>query len=296
MMTTLGKILVFLVFVAALALGGLMVFVAKTSPSWKEAVEQRDDYIKVLKANAEADRDSREKWVKEYEKMKQLLDTKMIEAQAVQDRLKAEMEANAKQVKEADDQVKFAAANSAKAQAEAKRLQDEVKQQLVVLQEREKTIIKLQSEIVTAINDAQAAKQDSQNAIARAEGLLAQVREKEVLIAKLLKKDQPDKVATARVTDPNYTNPPPVYVKGTIKEVDEKDKKLVRITRGSDDGLRKDQTLEVYRMNPKAEYLGRLLIVDVDFRTAIGRFVPQPGATGQVTLVPGDEVASKLRQ
>ena len=293
-MTTLGKILVFLVFVAALALGGLMVFVSKTSPSWSVAVKERDDYITVLKANAQAEAQSRDKWVKEYEKMKQLLDTQMIEAEKVQRRLKLEMEENAKQVKEADLQRTASAANSAKAQAEAKRLQDEVKQQLTVIQEREKTIAKLQSDIVTAMNDAASAKQDAMNAISRAENQMNKNRELEAQMAKLMKKDAPEKISF-RPNDPNYSNPPQVYVKGTIKEVDDKDKKLVRISLGSDNGIRKDQTLEVYRMNPKAEYLGRLLIVDADFRTAVARLLPQPGAPSQVTLLPGDEVASKLR-
>jgi len=70
---------------------------------------------------------------------------------------------------------------------------------------------------------------------------------------------------------------------------------LVKISVGSDAGIRKDQTLEVFRMTPKAEYLGRLLIVDADFRYAIGRLMPQPGVQGAVTLLPGDEVAGKLR-
>jgi len=84
-------------------------------------------------------------------------------------------------------------------------------------------------------------------------------------------------------------------VKGVIEEVDKADKKLVKISIGSDAGVRKDHTLEVFRTSPKAEYLGRILIVDADFRFAIGRLMPQPGVTGAVTLMPGDEVAGKLR-
>jgi hypothetical protein len=294
-MTTLGKILVFLVFVAALALGGLMIFVSKTSPSWSEAVKERDDYIKVLKANALAEAESRKKWVTEYEKMKQLLDTQMADAKAAEARLKATMADNAKQVAEANNQSMLAAANSAKSEAEAKRLQDEVKQQLLVIQEREKTVAKLQSEIVAAINDAAAARQDATNSAARAENLLKRIRELETQIAAVQKKDSSDKITSPRISDPNYTNPPSVYVKGTVKEVDTKDKKLATISLGSDNGIRKDQTLEVYRMSPKVEYVGRLLIVDADFRSAIGRLLPQPGAPSQMTLLPGDEVASKLR-
>ena len=79
-MTTLGKILVFLVFLGALAMGGLMIYVAKATPNWKAAVEERDKYIEVLRQNVKAESDSRVKVVNDFEKMKQLLDASLIEA------------------------------------------------------------------------------------------------------------------------------------------------------------------------------------------------------------------------
>jgi hypothetical protein len=294
-MTTLGKILVFLVFVAALALGGLMVYVSRTAPNWNEAVQERDKYITVLKANAVAESQTRDKWIKEYEKMKQLLDAKAIEANAVQLRLQAQLEDNTNQRKKAEKQQELSDLNHKQAQLEAERLQQELKFELKVVEEREQTIAKLQSELVKAINETQAAKNAAETLAARNNSLIEKLRELETVNAKLREPKDQAKL-TARVTDPNYTNPPPVYVKGTVEEVDSVDKKLVTISVGSDNGVKKDMTLEVFRMSPKAEYLGRLLIVDANYRTAVGRLLPQAGSSAQVTLRPGDEVASKLRR
>jgi hypothetical protein len=294
-MTTLGKILVFLVFVAALALGGLMIYVSRTAPNWNEAVQERDKYITVLKANAVAESQTRDKWIKEYEKMKQLLDAKAIEANAVQLRLQAQLEDNTNQRKKAEKQQELSDLNHKQAQLEAERLQQELKFELKVVEEREQTIAKLQSELVKAINETQAAKNAAETLAARNNSLIEKLRELETVNAKLREPKDQAKL-TARVTDPNYTNPPPVYVKGTVEEVDSVDKKLVTISVGSDNGVKKDMTLEVFRMSPKAEYLGRLLIVDANYRTAVGRLLPQAGSSAQVTLRPGDEVASKLRR
>src|SRR5262249_32169389 len=57
-------------------------------------------------------------------------------------------------------------------------------------------------------------------------------------------------------------NPPAVYVKGTIERVDARDG-LLEVSIGGDNGLKKDHTLEVFRLSPKAEYLGTLRLVEV---------------------------------
>lgn len=293
-MTTLGKILVFLVFLGALAMGGLMIYVAKTTPNWKVAVEERDEYIKVLKANVQAQAESQKKWLQEYENTKKLLDSALIESKGMQIRLKRDADDQSKEVQDALLMQKKSDLNHKQAQAEATRLQKELLFMQGVVQDREAKILDLQKEIVTAKNNEQAARNIAETATARAVGLLDQVREKEATIAKLTQKNQPSAVSVS-VRDPNYSNPPTVKVEGRIIKVHAEDKKLVEISVGTDQGVQKDQTLEVFRMSPKAEYLGRLLIVNTDFRSAVGRLMPTPGVQGTVTLLPGDEVAGKLR-
>src|SRR5947209_2450018 len=54
------------------------------------------------------------------------------------------------------------------------------------------------------------------------------------------------------------------------------DGELVSISIGSDSGLAKDQTLEVYRLKPLPLYVGQIRLVDVRAKEAVGKFVGKP--------------------
>ena len=45
-------------------------------------------------------------------------------------------------------------------------------------------------------------------------------------------------------------------------EVNEKDTNFVRVSVGTKDGVEKNHTLEVYRLEPRAEYLGALRVLE----------------------------------
>src|SRR5262249_11624992 len=85
-------------------------------------------------------------------------------------------------------------------------------------------------------------------------------------------------------------NPPPENVEGEVKEVDAKSG-LVTISIGSDAGLQKGHTLEVFRLKPAPKYLGTLRIVDVRPKDAVGK----PDSRSQGAIQTGDKVASKLQ-
>ena len=292
-MRPLGKILVFLVFLGALAMGGLMIYISKATPNWEAAVKERDAYIRVLSGNLQAEAESRKKLVNDLEKLRQQLDANLVEAKAEQQRLKLEIKDKEKQTQDALKQAEEAGANHALAQAEATRLQKELVFLQGVVEQREKTILKIQEEIRTAKNEEQAAKNHAETASQRALNLLEQVKEKEAVIAQLRKRDEGGKIITS-VRDANYNNPPSHTVKGQVTAVDSTGK-LVTLSIGSDQGLRTDQTLDVFRTSPKVEWLGRVLIVEADLRSSVARLLPAPGVQGPVTLMPGDQVASKLR-
>jgi hypothetical protein len=293
-MTTLGKTLVFLTFLAALAMGGLMIYFAKTSANWPAVVKDRDEHIAVLKANAEQEKQSRAKWVNEAEKLKQQLDAALTEARAEKQRLILERDEKEKQRKIYE--LEMGKANMALEQAkkEAVRLQSELNFTLSVVEAREKSIVQLQQEIIGHINAAQAAKNERDTAVARALALFEQLKQKEVVIQDLFKKLQPTTALQQGLDtrSPDFKNPPPVFVEGTIESVD---KTLVKISLGSDQGVLKDHTLEVYRMKPDVKYLGRIIVINADFRHSMARLIPQPGVPVP-TLLVGDEVASKLNK
>jgi hypothetical protein len=172
---------------------------------------------------------------------------------------------------------------------ESQRLQAELKALQALVEDREKTIVKVQGDLTAAKLEAEAQRIDRERAVARAQAVLELVREKERIINQLLDKQDPGKLQNPK--DPKFNNPPEKYVKGTVKAVE---KNLVQIDLGEDQGIRKDHTLEVYRLSPEPKYLGRLLVVDVTNKQSVCRLIVPPG-TPAPTLMPGDIVASKLK-
>jgi hypothetical protein len=83
--------------------------------------------------------------------------------------------------------------------------------------------------------------------------------------------------------------PPPDDVKGIVKAVGADG--LVSISIGSDAGLLRGHTLEVFRTEPKAEYLGRLQIIQVDAHEAVGRMLTPKFSK---LVKPNDTVASSV--
>lgn len=86
---------------------------------------------------------------------------------------------------------------------------------------------------------------------------------------------------------PGTRNPPKERINGLIKTADPSG--LVTITVGSDAGLAKGNTLDVYRLKP-AKYLGTIRLIEVTATQAVG----QP--LGRMTAPPraGDHVASEI--
>jgi hypothetical protein len=84
-------------------------------------------------------------------------------------------------------------------------------------------------------------------------------------------------------------NPPPEQVEGVIKSVDKGG--LVKVSLGSDAGLAKGHTLEVFRLKPKPVYVGTVRILEVTATEAVGRPVGRMRAPPQ----EGDNVISTIR-
>lgn len=83
--------------------------------------------------------------------------------------------------------------------------------------------------------------------------------------------------------------PPPGDLRGQIKAVDKDG--LVSVSIGSDAGLQKGHTLEVYRAAPKPLYLGVIEIIEVTPQEAVGR-PATPRFKDQMQT--GDQVASRI--
>jgi hypothetical protein len=82
-------------------------------------------------------------------------------------------------------------------------------------------------------------------------------------------------------------NPPPDNVEGLVRRAEGN---LVTITIGSDAGLQRGHTMEVFRYGQNPRYIGRIRIVEVTPTQAVGQ------ATGRMTapMQVGDRVASRI--
>jgi hypothetical protein len=84
---------------------------------------------------------------------------------------------------------------------------------------------------------------------------------------------------------------PPQDIEGVIKATDVPHG-MVTISIGSDAGLRKGHTLEVYRLKPEPKYLGSIRILSVRPTEAVARPVRESAAAMEI----GDRVTSRIQQ
>jgi hypothetical protein len=82
----------------------------------------------------------------------------------------------------------------------------------------------------------------------------------------------------------------PREIRGKITRVDEKG--LVRLSIGSDDGVRVGQEFQAYRLEPEPKYLGSVTALEVTAKEAVGRFTP---ATRGRQVQEGDVVDLRIR-
>jgi chromosome segregation ATPase len=84
--------------------------------------------------------------------------------------------------------------------------------------------------------------------------------------------------------------PPPNDVQGEVLAVSETG--LVSINKGSDHGLAKNQTLEIYRMSPRAEWVARVRLIEVNNHESIGQVVLPTNR--KVSIQKGDLTGSTI--
>lgn len=99
------------------------------------------------------------------------------------------------------------------------------------------------------------------------------------------------KMQNQSAADAGKPQPPPTDVQGVVTAVTS-DGAYISLNKGSDHGLAKNQTLEIYRLTPKAEWVGRIRIIQVTDHEAVGMIVLP--ANRKVTVLKGDLVGSSI--
>ncbi len=281
-MTQVGRILVLAIVGFSLVFLGISTTVFTTSKNWKdETAKKRDEVKKVQKNLTEA---------------------------------KAQVDAAQKELADAQSQ---AATATQQLNDRIRLLEDQNKRDLTDIQD-------VRNKLVTANDNAKSALEES--AFRRNETMLLRTQKSAVekqanefklrqaeLIDKIREVERMIETATKNNSDLRDTaakfttllqrnglstditqikglaSPPPV--EGLIKRVDATNRR-VEISIGSDDGLVAGHELNLYRIKPRPEYLGKVQIVSVDSNQAVGRVV---GNTYQGKKIKeGDIVSSTI--
>jgi FtsZ-binding cell division protein ZapB len=295
-MNVVGKILVILNLLVALVVAFFIVIVNRTSTNWKVYAESREREIKSLTIARDTHQETASqlqieiKNLKdERDKLKKAAGTATVSQQDVVERLRAENEV-LKQERAA------AAADAKSAEAAQQNFIKIAADRLETIEKREGLILKLNEEYRDLKRREQELKEHGDRLQLRAESLQEEYRKSQKKIEELLAQGANGNGNMASAPTPkkaNDPNPPAKQVRGKIEKVHPDDKGLVQVDVGLDQGVDKNHTLEVYRLNPGPEYIGMIRIVDADFHSARARLIRSQFAPAK-TIREGDQVVSSL--
>ena len=293
-MNTVGKTLVILNFLFAVIVGGFLVVDFTTRSDWKAAYKSLNDQVTVLKADRDTAVDSMNPLINKnkeletkLENLKKDMDDQAVKAKA--DQLKFEGQLLDTKI-ELDD----ARLSLTKARTDVERLKVAEADLRGIVKEREAKILDLQDKNAKLGVAAIASEQKAVTAAERNQELLKQVQDLTAQMNQIKLAGATGQVPGITVKTGTTLNPPPTLVKGKIERVDPADKTLVEISLGTDQGVNKNNTLEVFRTSPEPKYLGVVRIVDANFNKSVGRLIVAPGTTVRPQLQVGDSAWSYL--
>jgi hypothetical protein len=286
-MTAVGKILVIINLLCSLAVGYLVTVVYVTRTHWVDEFNKLKGRYEIAQASEQTYKTDAEKAFKDA-------DGRVAQAQAQVKKLEADqkslMDINAnlhaenvaqnKKATKGDANVNASQMEILKRQAESEKLRETLKQ-------ADAAALKLVQERSAMQDRAVAAEIQMKAAVDRAQRLEGQMQELTKELVRMRSSGGAGGVARA-----GGPNPPPDNVEGLIKNTDPSTN-LVTITIGSDAGLSRGHTLEVFRLSPipqQSKYLGRIRILEVTATQAVGQPVGKMSTPPQ----PGDRVASHI--
>jgi len=286
-MTAVGKILVFLNLVFSLVVGAFVIMIYLARTHWVDEYKKLEARNSVLTA-------SEATYKAEATKVQQDADAKVAKMQAdmknVRDDLQVALASNAQlraDKSKLEQKSTREGAQASMSVIEVKKRQDDVAQLRETLKKEtdlNTTLVKQNAEFR---DQAISATIEKQAALDLNKRLESQLQETARDMARL--RANGGSTTTARA---GGKNPPSESVEGLVKTTDPSG--LMTITIGSDAGLTKGHTLELFRLNPAApsqsRYLGTVRILEADHTQAvaqpIGRLASPPQA--------GDRVASRI--
>jgi hypothetical protein len=180
---------------------------------------------------------------------------------------------------EAESRQARAAAEEAAAEADRRRREAQRAQDQAAVQD--KRMLDLERRLTALMNRSVTAEVEAKMLQERNAALLQRIKE--------LEAQQPG--AKSPAGTPGAQNPPPTDVEGMVVDVNP-ETGLVKLSLGSDGGLARGHTLEVFRLKPEPKYLGTVVVVEVHPKEAIAKPV-KPLKAG-LAIQKGDHFASRI--
>jgi hypothetical protein len=288
-MTILGKMMAIFVLVLSLAQGFLVVMLFAARSQW--VAQNKELTARAATANASADqfRDEIERVRAEAKNEKAAYDARIAK---MDNDIKTQIALNTDLEKKLSDErqkVKDAEATSRQAVADAKTRQADNERMLGVIKERDTQIAKLVVDNKKEREDRLNAEIAMKTAIQRAQDMEARLKDAMREIVK--QKNQASGTTTSVSAKSDAPNPPAENVEGLVAEADSGG--LVKITIGSDAGLREGNTLDAFRIAAvptQSQYLGMVRIRKVWPTEAVA----EPVGRMSAPLQKGDHVSSRL--
>ena len=292
-MTIIGKILTFLIFVFSLLFLGFAIIInntnkdPRTKMSWYEKTKQLEAAVKNSAEDLKANNEQIAAVLSQNVALgKELAETRArIETERTELNNKVSVAENSQAqyaAKLAQNQVTIGViqADNEKRLKENLELSERIKQAEIV---RADLIQKL-----TTANNGRVAAQIERDTL---RGRLDETEKNLLKMERDLETKNEKQMQNQNAQNAAKPQPPPTDVQGTITKVTP-DGTYVELNKGSDHGLAKNQTLEVYRLNPKAEWVARIRIIQVNDHEAVGMVVLP--SNRKVTVLKGDLVGSSI--
>lgn len=288
-MTFTGKILVVLNLFMSFIFMAFAMMVYTTRVDLKGQLTKKDEEIRTAGSKASSANAEKDKTVADAAEAKKLFDQQMASKNQEVNKYKAESKQFSDQLAQLRTEIGESTAGLKGTATELLQRRQEVEQG----REYRKKLLDENTALVnekTRLSDQLA---QSSNTLKlsneRNEQLLDRIQKLEAYAVKI-KGSLPDAETLEGVA--GLTAPPDVQ--GVVKKVDVEGK-LIQITLGTDDGLRKGHVLEVWRTGANAKYLGRIRVMDVGHDYAVAKVVDSSGAAIQASDIVGPKILSANR-
>jgi hypothetical protein len=282
-MTFVGKILVFVIMISALLFLGVSTVVFTTATNWKDATAKEQKKVQDLQTknqNATAAVDAAKKDLAaakdSHAKAQQEMAGRIAALEADSKRLNEEMTKARNELEAAQQNAHTSLDEATALRNETNLLRDQ--KSAVEKQANEYKIrqTELNDQIRILTRERDVAKKNNED-----------LRDRVAKFSSLLRKNGlSDDISQVKGLD----SPP--TVRGQILRVDAQNKR-VEISIGSDDGLVPGHELNLYRIKPRPEFLGKIKILSTDPDQAVGQVVGN--TVNGKKIQEGDIVSSTLR-